>query len=254
MQNVIERYFLELAYNGSKFHGWQIQNNAVTVQEVVNRALSTILRREINVVGAGRTDTGVHASYFVAHFDLDFSIIDRDLIVSKLNKLLPKDVVVFQLRKVKSDAHARFNAISRTYQYKIHSFKNPFLQDFSWYFRRDLNIEKMNEAANILFEYTDFSCFSKSGTQVATNDCKIMLAKWQASEQQLIFTIKADRFLRNMVRAIVGTLIDIGLEKNGIKEFRQIIESKNRSKAGVSVPACGLFLTNIEYDKSLFLS
>ncbi len=247
MQTNGKRYFIELSYNGSKFHGWQIQNNAVTVQEILNQALSTILRSNINVVGAGRTDTGVHASYFIAHFDVEDPINDISLIINKLNKLLPKDIAIYKLWKVKNDAHARFSAVSRTYEYRMHIVKNPFLQNLSWYYRLNLDIEKMNEAAQLLFEYSDFSCFSKSGTQVATNNCKIMYAKWQQNNSQLIFTIKADRFLRNMVRAIVGTLIEVGLGKINNDDFRNIIESKNRSKAGFSVPACGLFLTDIEY-------
>ncbi len=248
IKNNMKRYFIKLAYNGSKFHGWQIQNNAITVQETLNKALSTVLRSDINVVGAGRTDTGVHASYFVAHFDLETEIADTNLIINKLNKILPKDIAIYNLWQVNNDAHSRFSAISRTYEYRIHNIKNPFLQNFSWYYRINLDIEKMNEAAELLFAYTDFSCFSKSGTQVASNNCKIMYAKWQQNGSQMVFTIKADRFLRNMVRAIVGTLIDVGLGKISKEDFKNIIESKNRSKAGFSVPACGLFLTDIEYN------
>ncbi len=253
MQITQYRYFIELAYKGCNFHGWQIQKNAITVQELVNAALSTILRREINVSGAGRTDTGVHASYFAAHFDLDFIIADKNLIINKLNKFLNRDIVIYDIKAVKNDAHSRFDALSRKYQYFIHNKKNPFLQDLSWYYNRDLDIVRMNEAAQVLFEYTDFSSFSKSGTQVATNNCKIMHANWEKSNKQLIFTIQADRFLRNMVRAIVGTLIDVGLKKKSIHDFREIILSKNRSSAGVSVPAHGLFLVDIEYNEQLFL-
>lgn len=248
----MNRYFIELAYNGKPFHGWQIQNNAITVQEVLNNALSTILRRSINVVGAGRTDTGVHASFFVAHFEIDYAINNIKLIINKLNKFLPKEIAIYKIKKVQADAHSRFNAISRSYQYKIHSVKNPFLQDFSWYYKIPLNIDDMNAAAQILFEYTDFTSFSKTGTQVATNNCKIMFAKWESYANTYIFTITADRFLRNMVRAIVGSLIDVGIGKNSISGFREIIESKNRSNAGVSVPACGLFLTDIEYNSSIY--
>ncbi len=247
------RYFIELAYNGKSFHGWQVQDNAVTVQEVLNNALSTILRRSINVVGAGRTDTGVHASYFVAHFDIDYIIDDIPLTINKLNKFLPTDIAIYNIKRVKKEAHSRFDAISRIYKYKIHTIKNPFLQELSWYYRMSLNVDDMNKAAQVLFDYIDFTSFSKTGTQVATNNCKIMLAEWQTDGSSYIFTIKADRFLRNMVRAIVGSLVDVGLGKSSVDNFRSIIEAKNRSKAGLSVPARGLFLTGIEYDSSIYI-
>jgi tRNA pseudouridine38-40 synthase len=241
------RYFVKLSYNGKAYCGWQIQPNGITVQEVLNQKLSIILRETINLVGAGRTDTGVHAEFFMAHFDLSYSIADKDLIVNGLNKMLPYDIAIYEIFEVDKDFHARFSATARTYEYRIIQHKNPFLIDFAWYNRQALNIEKMNLAAEILFQYTDFTSFSKLGTQVATNNCKIMLAEWSFKGNILIFKIKADRFLRNMVRAIVGTLIEVGREKISIEEFRQIIEKKDRCSAGFSAPAQGLFLTHIEY-------
>lgn len=248
-----QRYFIELSYNGKPFHGWQIQNNAITVQETLNNGLMTIFREDINVVGAGRTDTGVHASYFVAHFDLSKAINDIPLVINKLNKILPKEIAIHSIKKVKKDAHSRFGALSRTYEYRITKNKDPFLTDFAWHYKIDLNVEKMNQAAKTLFDYIDFTSFSKSGTQVTTNDCKIMFAEWEINSGLLVFTVKADRFLRNMVRAIVGTLVDVGQNKIDIDGFKQIIEQKNRSSAGFSVPAHGLFLTHIEYSNDLFI-
>jgi tRNA pseudouridine38-40 synthase len=247
-----KRYFIELSYNGKPFHGWQIQDNAVTVQELINQALSTILREEINVVGAGRTDTGVHASHFMAHFDLSSMIDDIPLAINKLNKFLPKDIAIHDIKTVRNDANARFDALSRTYEYRIVTSKNPFLYNFAWFYKVPLNIDKMNKAAEALFNYEDFTSFSKTGTQVATNNCKIYFAEWIESLDLLIFKIKADRFLRNMVRAIVGTLIEVGLEKITIKDFCNIIEQKDRGKAGFSVPPQGLFLTDIEYPEDIF--
>lgn len=247
------RYFIQLSYNGKSFHGWQHQENAVTVQEVVNKGLSTILRENINVVGAGRTDSGVHARFFVAHFDISSPISDKDLILNKINKILPGDIAVQGFFNVIPEANARFDAISRTYEYHITPLKNPFLRDLAWYYKVPLNVEKMNEAAQLLFHYQDFTSFSKLGTQVATNNCKILKAHWSNQNERLVFTIKADRFLRNMVRAIVGTLIDVGLEKIAKHKFQEIIEHKNRSLAGFSVPAHGLFLTEIEYPNHLFI-
>jgi tRNA pseudouridine38-40 synthase len=247
-----KRYFIELSYNGKPFHGWQIQENAITVQEVLNKALMTILREDINVVGAGRTDTGVHASYFMAHFDLTAKINDIPLLINKLNKVLPREIAVHDIKNVKDDAHTRFNALSRTYEYHITTVKNPFLHDFAWYYKIPLNVDKMNRAAKILFDFEDFTSFSKTGTQVATNNCKILFAEWNKRDEILVFKIKADRFLRNMVRAIVGTLVEVGQEKISIEDFRKIVELRDRGKAGFSVPPQGLFLTDIEYPKSLF--
>lgn len=240
------RYFIEFSYCGKKYHGWQIQPEAISVQEKLNEALSTIFRQKIEVVGAGRTDTGVHASQMFAHFDIEDEMINE--IVFKLNSILPDDIAIYQVFLVDNQKHARFDAISRTYQYKIWLGRNPFLLDFSWQIHSlKPNVSKMNEAAKILLEYEDFQCFSKVKTNVHTFNCTIFQAFWVQNGNELTFTISANRFLRNMVRAIVGTLIDVGLEKISIDDFRKIIESKNRSNAGLSVPAKGLFLTTINY-------
>ena len=241
------RYFLELAYNGTNYHGWQYQPNATSVQETLNKALSTILKTTIDIVGAGRTDTGVHAKQMFAHFDYDLEI-DIPQLIHKLNSFLPKDIAIFNIHLVHNDAHARFDATKRTYQYHIHQQKDVFENENSWYYQNELNVEKMNQACKILFDHTDFECFSKVNTEVNTFNCKIHEANWQQNSNQLVFTISADRFLRNMVRAIVGTMINIGLGKVTLPEFKKIIESKDRSQAGFSVPAHGLYLTKIEYE------
>ncbi len=247
-----QRYFIELAYKGTHFHGWQVQPNAVSVQECLEKALSTVTRETIAVTGAGRTDTGVHASYFVAHFDSAKLNLDHQDFVYKLNSFLNDDISVFGVSKVNSDAHARFDAVSRTYQYHINLLKDPFSVETSWYFFRQSDVAKMNEACRILFEYIDFTSFSKLHTDVKTNNCKIILAEWTQQDSSLIFTVKADRFLRNMVRAMVGTLLEVGLGKMDIAAFRDVLEQKDRSAAGLSVPAHGLFLTDIEYPESIF--
>ena len=241
------RYFIELAYNGKNYHGWQVQPHSISVQEVINKAISTILRQEINIIGAGRTDAGVHASQMFAHFDVESPLSDN--FTYKLNAILPDDVVIFNTLLVHKDAHARFDANSRNYEYKIWLGRNPFLLETSWQLHhQQLNIELMNKAAAILYEYEDFECFSKVKTDVNTFNCTVTNAEWIKKGNELTFHISANRFLRNMVRAIVGTLIDVGLEKITIDDFKKIIESKNRSKAGVSVPAKGLFLTAVTYD------
>jgi tRNA pseudouridine38-40 synthase len=241
------RYFIELAYKGTHYHGWQYQPDASSVQETLNKALSVILKKEIDIVGAGRTDTGVHAKKMYAHFDYETEI-DSKIIVHKLNSFLPKDIVIFDILKVADDAHARFDATKRTYEYHIHTFKDAFENDGSWLHQLPLDIDKMNEACQILFKHTNFECFSKTNTDVRTFNCVIFEAHWQKNGNQLVFTISADRFLRNMVRAIVGTMINIGLGKITLADFEKIIESKDRGKAGFSVPAHGLYLTQIEYD------
>ena len=240
------RYFIKLAYKGTNYFGWQYQPDAISVQETLNKALSTLLKTNIDILGAGRTDSGVHAKEMFAHFDYETEI-DTKKIVYKLNSFLPKDIAIFDLIKVHDDAHARFDATKRTYEYHIHTKKNAFESDDSWYYSLPLDVKKMNEACKILFEYTDFECFSKTHTDVNTFNCKIFEANWKQNEDKLVFTISADRFLRNMVRAIVGTMINIGSGKVSLNDFRKIIESKNRSKAGFSVPAHGLYLTKIEY-------
>lgn len=240
-----QRYFIELAYLGKAYHGWQVQENARSVQQVLNEALQTILRHPVETVGCGRTDTGVHAIQHFAHVDTTIALSERHL--HSLNAILPDDVSVKRFIRVNSNAHARFDATLRAYEYHIHFQKNPFRTDFSWLVKEGLDVVKMNEAAALLLEYTDFSCFSKSNTQTFTNNCKIESAYWQETEFGLVFRISADRFLRNMVRAIVGTLVDIGQGKIAPSALREIIESKNRSNAGASVPACGLFLSEVHY-------
>ncbi len=247
-----QRYFLQLSYNGKCYHGWQVQPNAISVQEVMEKALSTLLRNEIAIVGAGRTDTGVHASFFMLHFDTDNEILDFDKFLYKLNRFLPADIAVQKLWKVKPDTHARFSAVSRTYHYYISTEKNPFAQDISCLYTGNLNIDRMNEAANVLLGYTDFTSFSRLHTDVKTNNCKVIEAYWKQEEKRLVFVIRADRFLRNMVRAIVGTLLDVGKGKLSVGRFREIIEQKDRGVAGASAPAEGLFLVDIEYSDDFF--
>lgn len=232
------------------YHGWQIQPNANTVQETLQNALSKLLNTKLKITGAGRTDTGVHASQMYAHFDFH-QIIDTENLVFKLNSFLPKDIAIQSVFKVSDDAHTRFHATKRSYNYVISLKKDVFQFDYSHLMHQKLDVFKMNEAAKILLEYNDFQCFSKSNTDVKTYNCKIEYAKWKLENNQLIFTISADRFLRNMVRAIVGTLINIGLSKLEVEDMHRIIASKNRSEAGFSVPAKGLYLTEIIYPKNI---
>ena len=243
-----KRFFVELCYKGTNYHGWQIQPNAITVQEVLDKALSIYFREKIESLGCGRTDTGVHATQFYAHFDIEASnpVLQKFSVLS-INSLLPFDIAVSRIIETADQSHARFDATSRSYEYRIHYLKNPFLQEYSWLVRDRLNVNAMNAAASELLNYTDFSCFSKSNTQVFTNNCKITRAEWVESPEGLIFHISADRFLRNMVRAIVGTMVDIGKEKIQPHAIHEIIESKSRSNAGASVPACGLYLTAVKY-------
>jgi tRNA pseudouridine38-40 synthase len=246
------RYFIEIAFNGKNYHGWQIQPDAASVQQTIEEALSTILRTKIEIVGAGRTDAGVHARQIFAHFDFAEAIQTKEL-VFKLNSFLPQDIAIKNIFAVKEDAHARFNAISRTYEYHICLEKDPFAIDFCHKLHNCPDVEKMNRTAEILYNYNDFQCFSRSKTDVKTYNCTITFAQWEKVDNRLIFTITADRFLRNMVRAIVGTLLEIGCEKISIDDFHNIIKSKNRSNAGTSVPAEGLYLTRVIYPKELFL-
>ena len=240
------RYFIELSYNGKNYHGWQIQPDAISVQEKINNALSTVYQKDIQIVGAGRTDTGVNASQMFAHFDID-KLIDDNL-EFKLNSILPNDIFIKAIFLVDDEKHARFDALSRSYEYKIWLGRNPFLLDFSWQIHSQKpNVTLMNEAAKLLLDYEDFESFSKVKTNVHTFNCNVTEAFWVQKDNQLTFHISANRFLRNMVRAIVGTLLDVGLDKISISDFKNIIESKNRSNAGLSVPAKGLFLTQIKY-------
>ncbi|WP_028295820.1 tRNA pseudouridine(38-40) synthase TruA [Olivibacter sitiensis] len=251
MNEKSQRYFIEIAYDGTRYHGWQIQENAVTVQQKLNGVLRTLLKRDIETIGCGRTDTGVHARCLYAHFDSPAGEIDDlNRILHSINALLPPDIAAKSLFPVASDVHARFDAISRSYEYHVHAGKDPFLSGYSWQLRELPDMERMNEAAAVLLEYEDFSCFSKAHTQVFTNNCLVSRAKWEPlGEQRMVFYISANRFLRNMVRAIVGTLMDIGNGKYLPSHMRTVIESKNRGVAGASVPACGLYLSEVEYPK-----
>ena len=241
------RYFIELAYKGTNYHGWQYQPGVVSVQETINKSLSILLKTNIDIVGAGRTDTGVHAKQMFAHFDSEVELKENQLI-QKLNSFLPNDISVNALIKVTDEAHARFDATKRTYEYHIHTIKDVFENEASYQFQLPLDIKKMNEACQILFRHTDFECFSKVNTDVRTFNCIIFEAHWQQDGNKLVFTIVADRFLRNMVRAIVGTMLNIGTGKISLQDFEKIIDSKDRSNAGFSVPAHGLYLTKIEYN------
>ena len=240
------RYFIEFAYNGKNYHGFQSQPDASSVQETLEKALTTLFREPIAIVGAGRTDTGVHAKQMFAHFETELEL-ESDYWSHKLNSFLPPSIVVYRIFKVAEDAHARFDATSRTYEYYMHTFKDAFITDGSWHHSHHLDLDKMNEACKILFEYIDFECFSKVHTDVNTFNCKITEAHWKQSGNQLIFTITADRFLRNMVRAIVGTMVEIGTGKLQPNDLRKIIEDKYRNSAGVSAPAQGLFLVDVGY-------
>lgn len=242
----MSRYFIHLAYNGAAYCGWQTQPALPTVQQTLEEALTTLLRQPIAIVGCGRTDTGVHASDFYAHFDADANVDTKD-IVFKLNNFLPADIAIFDIFQVADNAHARFDATARTYQYHVSDRRLPFRQGqyCRIYYKPD--VEKMNEAAKILMEYDDFTSFAKLHTQVKTNICHLTEAHWDVSGDELVFTIRSNRFLRNMVRSVTGTLLDVGRGKLTIDGLREIIEKKNRCAAGVSMPACGLFLTKVEY-------
>ena len=252
------RFFVTLSYDGTRFHGWQVQPNGISVQEELQRALSLLLRQEITVTGAGRTDTGVHARMMVAHFDFDGkwneeSGLDLDCrqLAYKLNRLLPQDIAVQRVESVPDDMHARFSAIARTYYYYIHTFKSPFLRHYSCELHYDLDFALMNQAAAILPEYEDFGAFCKSHADVKTTLCHVMKAEWTETEPgQWRFEIKANRFLRNMARAVVGTLVEVGRHRLTLDDFRRVIEGKRRTEAGESMPAKALFLEKIEYPQS----
>lgn len=247
------RYFIYLSYDGCNYHGWQIQPNAATVQETLEKALSLLMRGPVAVTGAGRTDTGVNASLMVAHADFP-EVLDCRQAVYRLNRILPADIAVHEIRAVKDDAHARFDAISRRYRYYVSTAKNPFNRRYSCRVTGEIDFEAMNKAAEILLEYTDFTSFSKLHTDTKTNNCRVTHAAWtQLSSSEWVFEIKADRFLRNMVRAIVGTLLMVGRGKITIDGFRTIIEKKERCEAGDSAVAHALFLEEVEYPQNLFL-
>lgn len=249
------RYFIFLRYKGTQYHGWQIQPNAITVQQVLDEKLGILLKEKIETTGAGRTDSGVHAREFVAHFDTSSELpSDQIQFLYKINSLLPWDISVHDIRKVRATAHARFDALSRTYEYHLVTKKDPFSIEFAWFYSWPLNINEMNEASLLLKHYTDFTSFSKLHTDVKTNNCCISDANWEIIGEKIVFTITADRFLRNMVRAIVGTMIELGKGKITCKDFCSIIEGKNRNYAGCSAPAHGLYLTKIEYSSKIFES
>ncbi len=249
----MHRYFIELGYDGTDFHGWQIQNNANSIQATLNDQLTLVLREPIATLGQGRTDSGVHASQYFAHFDCLSPIADAPKLCFKLNRMLPTSIAIYQIFEVETTAHARFDAASRRYSYFINQQKNPFLAHKSFFYPVDLNIEAMNIASKILFQYTDYQCFSKTNTQVSTYNCTISEAQWSIkTDQRLQFDIEANRFLRNMVRAIVGTLLEVGKGKILPEDLHTIIGSKDRSRAGKSVPAMGLYLTQVVYPESIF--
>jgi tRNA pseudouridine38-40 synthase len=248
------RYFIFISYKGTSYHGWQVQPNSVTVQKILDEALSVILNEKISTIGAGRTDTGVHASFFCAHFDsVSPDLLKIKNLIFRLNQFLPPDISVNSMRMVLPDASARYSALSRTYNYYISKVKDPFFNNSSWYLHGNIDVEAMNIACSVLLKYEDFTSFSRLHSGAKTNICRIYYAKWEESDNRLVFTIKADRFLRNMVRAIVGTMADVGFGKKTIKDFEDIILAKDRCRAGKSAPAGGLFLVDIEYPQEIFL-
>ncbi len=251
------RYFIHLAYDGAAYHGWQVQPNAVSVQQRLNEALSTLLRQPVSTVGAGRTDAGVNAHCMVAHFDFttpDGRPLDLPLLTHKMNRLLPPDIAVHDIRPVRDDAHARFSATRRTYIYRVYTRKNPFARHVAAFVPFPLDFEKMNEAARILLSTSDFTSFSKLHTDAKTNICRVVKAEWKMQpDGTAMFTIAADRFLRNMVRAVVGTLVDVGRGKLSIEQFREVIAQKNRCSAGDSMPGHALSLVDIEYPEDIYM-
>jgi tRNA pseudouridine38-40 synthase len=246
------RYLFEIAYNGSHYNGWQTQQNATGVQEIVEGALSKLLREEIKIVGSGRTDTGVHCEQQFFHTDIEKEFDPKNLVL-RINSLLPKDISIYSYRHVKPNASARYNALERTYQYRITRVKNPFLEGLAWYYFKPADIKTMNKAAALLLGDHDFQCFSKVKTEVNHFRCDIKKASWEEKEYEMEFTITANRFLRGMVRAIVGTLLDVGSGKVSMTEFQAILKSKDRKKAGQNVPPHGLYLTKVKYPNSIFI-
>jgi len=246
------RYFIEISYKGTQFHGWQIQPNAITIQEELEKAFSTILREEIKITASGRTDAGVHAAQQIAHLDCNTEI-DNEKFEFKINSFIDNDFSINSIRRVNNDAHARFDAQDRTYHYYINNKKSPFTKGLSWYNRRNLDVELMNNAAEILLDFQDFTSFSKLNTDTPHNLCDIKFAKWEYKGNQLVFTITANRFLRGMVRAIVGTLADVGMGKISVEKFREIIEGENRKLASSNAPSEGLFLAKITYPNEIYL-
>lgn len=247
------RYFIYFSYDGAAYHGWQVQPNAVTVQQVLEEALGKFMRQPVPLVGAGRTDAGVNAACMVAHADFPFEV-DCAQLVYKLNRMLPPDIAVSDMRRVRDDAHARFDAISRRYNYRVVTAKSPFARRYACRVMPGIDFEAMNRAAELLYEYTDFTSFSKLHTDVKTNNCKVTHAAWRrVGEHEWVFEIEADRFLRNMVRAIVGTLLLVGRGKMSIEGFREVIENKARGEAGDSAMGEALFLMEVKYPNDIFL-
>ena len=249
------RYFITLSYDGSAYCGWQRQPDTPTVQQTLEQALSTLLREPVEVVGAGRTDTGVNASRYVAHFDSE-AVKDCAQLVYKLNLILPQDIAVQSVREVRADAHARFDAIEREYTYYLSQRKNPFRRHSVWQYYVPLDVERMNEAARALVEWDDFTSFAKLNSNNKTNICRVVRAEWHKDaedESLLIFTIRADRFLRNMIRAIVGTLVDVGRGRYTVEEFRDILHSLDLSRSSAGAPAQGLFLSDVQYDENVYI-
>lgn len=245
---MLYRYFIHLSFKGTYYHGWQIQPGVNTIQEILEQKLSLLLQEKINAIGAGRTDAGVHATSFYAHFDTVHNNLHHcRKFIYQLNCILPWDIAAHDIVSVHAEAHARFDAVSRTYLYRVVQEKDPFSLEFATFIPKKIDMEKMNLAATILKEYTDFTSFSKLHTDVKTNNCTIYHAEWVQQGAELQFTISANRFLRNMVMAIVGTLLNIGLGKAGVDKIRNIIEGKNRSEAGNSVEAKGLHLIRVDY-------
>ena len=242
------RFFITLSYDGTRYHGWQVQPNGSSVQEKLQWALSTILRQDIQVTGAGRTDAGVHARMMVAHFDVEPMDFELQDLAYKLNRLLPQDIAIQKMELVSDEMHARFSATSRTYHYYIHTVKDPFLRAYSCELHYPFDFQLMNEAAAILMTYEDFGAFCKAHADVKTTLCHITAAEWhQTSPSTWYFEITANRFLRNMVRAVVGTLIDVGRGRLSLDDFRKVIEGKRRTEAGESMPANALFLEDVQY-------
>ncbi|MCX6280654.1 MAG: tRNA pseudouridine(38-40) synthase TruA [Bacteroidetes bacterium] len=249
------RYFIRLSYDGTNYHGWQAQKNAISIQNVLTDALSMMLKESVSLTGCGRTDAGVHAREYIAHLDLekDLNRLQAGKLVFKLNSYLGRDIAIRQIYPVRQDAHARFSASLRSYKYYITLVKDPFLVNQSYYHYGPLDMDMMNRGAELIMKYSDFTSFSKVDSDTKTKICKVSHARWDSSENLLVFTISADRFLRNMVRAIVGTLLDLGTGKMSLRDLKLVIEAKNRSDAGDSVPACGLFLERVVYPEDILL-
>ena len=243
---------MDLSYDGTNYHGWQNQPDAISVQSCIEKALSILIKAKTPIYGAGRTDSGVHAVKMYAHFDV-LELTNSSKLLHDLNSFLPKDISINKIYKVNLDSHARFDALAREYEYKISLIKNVFNNNRSYYIKNNLDIKLMNDACRIMLNHTNFKCFSKSKTDVKTYNCDLKYAKWNLNDNELIFTIRANRFLRNMVRAIVGTLIHVGLKKISLQDFEKVIISQDRTKAGPSAPAHALYLTNIFYPKELIL-